>query len=94
MANRKKGIRIGNYRITPLGIGTIIALIVIIAAVIIILRALSDTTIYLPEDIAALAGITVLGQIPAIDVSANSKFTAWTLLEGGAEHHAEQEKQS
>lgn len=67
---------------------------VIIAAVIIILRALSDTTIYLPEDIAALAGITVLGQIPAIDVSANSKFTAWTLLEGGAEHHAEQEKQS
>ena len=37
MANRKKGIRIGNYRITPLGIGTIIALIVIIAAVIVIL---------------------------------------------------------
>ena len=36
MANRNKGIRIGNYRITPLGIGTIIALIVIIAAVIVL----------------------------------------------------------
>ena len=36
MANRKKGIRIGNYRITPLGIGTIIALIVIIAAAIVV----------------------------------------------------------
>ena len=36
MANRKRGVRIGNYRITPLGVGTIIALIVIIAAVIVL----------------------------------------------------------
>ena len=36
MANRKRGVRIGNYLITPLGVGTIIALIVIIAAVIVL----------------------------------------------------------
>ena len=37
MSNRKKGIRIGHYRITPLGIGTLLALIVVIVGIIVVL---------------------------------------------------------
>lgn len=48
---------------------TAIAVVVgmIIAAVVIILKALSDTTIYLPEDIDKLVGVAVIGQIPEIE---------------------------
>ena len=34
---KKKGLRIGNYRITPLGIGTLVAILLIIAAVVVLL---------------------------------------------------------
>ena len=44
---------------------------------------LSDTTIYLPEDVERLTGVTVLGQIPDINV-ASGNYTYWTLTEGGA----------
>ena len=55
---------------------------VILAATVLIMRMLSDTTIYLPEDIERLTGVTVLGQIPEINVT-NDKYSYWTLTEGG-----------
>ena len=63
---------------------TAIAVVVgmIIAAVIIILRTLSDTTIYLPEDIDKLVGVAVIGQIPEIEgMEKNYKY--WELANGG-----------
>ena len=38
-------------------------------SVVLILKMLSDTTIYLPEDIENISGVTILGQIPEIDVT-------------------------
>lgn len=55
---------------------------VIIASVIVILKAISDTTIYLPEDIENLVDTTILGQIPRIDVS-DEKYTSWKVVKGG-----------
>lgn len=55
---------------------------VIVAVIFIIFKSLSDTTIYIPEDIEKLEKITVLGQIPEIDV-ANEKNTSWNLVKGG-----------
>ena len=51
-------------------------------AVALILKMLSDTTIYLPEDIENISGVTVLGQIPEIDVSGD-EHTYWKLTKGG-----------
>ncbi len=51
-------------------------------SVALILKMLSDTTIYLPEDIESLSGVTVLGQIPEIDVSGD-KYDYWKLTKGG-----------
>lgn len=62
-------------------IGVIIG--VMVAAVIVILRTLADTTIYLPEDIENMVGVTVLGQIPDIN-SADDNYAYWTVTEGGA----------
>ncbi|WP_419496345.1 hypothetical protein [Faecousia sp.] len=56
---------------------------VMVAAVIVILRTLADTTIYLPEDIENMVGITVLGQIPDIN-SADDNYAYWTVTEEGA----------
>ena len=54
---------------------------------------LSDTTIYLPEDIEKLTGMTVLGQIPDINVTDKS-YTYWERTEGGtARNEAEESKQ-
>ena len=65
----------------------------ILASLILVLRTLSDTTIYLPEDIEKLAGITVLGQIPDINVT-DKNYTYWELTEGGtARDAAEENKQ-
>ena len=65
----------------------------ILASLILVLRTLSDTTIYLPEDIENLAGITVLGQIPDINVT-DKNYTYWELTEGGtARDAAEENKQ-
>ena len=51
-------------------------------SVVLILKMLSDTTIYLPEDIENISGVTVLGQIPEIDVTEN-EHTYWKLTKGG-----------
>ena len=51
------------------------------------------TTIYLPGDIEKLTGMTVLGQIPDINVTDKS-YTYWELTEGGtARNEAEESKQ-
>ena len=55
---------------------------VIIAAVIIILKTLSDTTIYLPEDIEKLVGVAVIGQIPEIE-GTEKNYNYWELANGG-----------
>ena len=62
-------------------IGVIIG--VMVAAVIVILRTLADTTIYLPEDIENMVGITVLGQIPDSN-SDDDNYAYWTVTEEGA----------
>ena len=51
-------------------------------SLVLILKMLSDTTIYLPEDIENISGVTVLGQIPEIDVTEN-EHTYWKLTKGG-----------
>ena len=61
----------------------------IIAAVVIIIKMLSDTTIYLPEDIDNLVGATILGQIPEISVPEGY----WTLVEGGVIRYENKEEQ-
>ena len=63
---------------------------VILISVILVLRNLADTTIYLPEDIPEATGMTVLGQIPTIDFS--GKDTGWQLAEGGAVRYETKEK--
>ena len=63
---------------------------VIIVAVIIVVRSLSDVTIYLPEDVTAAADVTVLGQIPTIDFSGST--VGWELEEGGDGRHEREEK--
>lgn len=62
---------------------------VIVAAVIVIVRTLSDTTIYLPEDVEKLNGITVLGQIPEIEAP-EGKYNYWKMEEGGVIRHDEE----
>lgn len=65
----------------------------ILASLVLVMRILSDTTIYLPEDIEKLTGMTVLGQIPDINVTDKS-YTYWELTEGGtARNEAEESKQ-
>ncbi len=62
-------------------IGAVIG--VIVACIIIVLREVSDTTVYLTEDIS---GITVLGEIPTIEVP-EGKYAYWKLTEGRADRH-------
>ena len=54
---------------------------VILISVVLIVKMLSDTTIYIPEDIESSGAITVLGQIPEIEVP--EKYVPWTLVKGG-----------
>lgn len=61
-------------------VGVMVGLLV--AAVVIIVRTLSDTTIYLPGDVTNRVGVTVLGQIPEI-ASPDDGYTYWTLEKGG-----------
>ena len=66
----------------------------VLAAVVIMVRMLSDTTVYLPEDIENISGdVTVLGQIPSIDAN-DDNYTQWTLTEGWTIRYDTQEKQS
>lgn len=64
---------------------------VILASVILIVRMLSDTKIYLPEDVDQSAGATFLGEIPKIEVP--EKYKAWTLVEGGTIRYENQKKE-
>lgn len=61
-------------------IGAIVGVLVMV--VILLLRAVSDTTLYLPEDVDKLAGAIVLGQIPEIDVP-EGKYNNWSVVKGG-----------
>lgn len=55
---------------------------VVLAAVILVLRMSSDTTIYLSDDIERLTEVPVLGQVPDINV-ADENQESWTLTKGG-----------
>ncbi len=59
---------------------------VMLVSVIVVIKALADTTIYLPEDIERAAGVTVLGQIPEI-VASDGKHEFWELTNGGVVHY-------
>lgn len=56
---------------------------VIAAGALLILRMVSDRTIYLPDDLADMGDFTVLGQIPEIEQPAG-EYHYWKLTEGGA----------
>ena len=71
-------------------IGAVIGMIIM--SVIIVIRELSDSTVYLPEDITSAADVTVLGQIPAIEPSGNT--VQWELAEGGAVQYETNGKKS
>lgn len=60
-------------------IGAVIG--VLAAAVVIVIKAHSDETIYLPEDVESMVGATVLGQIPEI-VPQDGQTAAWKLMKG------------
>lgn len=64
---------------------------VILISVVLIVKMLSDTTIYLPEDIDNAVGVTVLGQIPKIEVP--EKFVPWTLVKGGTIRYENQKEE-
>ena len=55
---------------------------VIVISVILVLRMLADTTIYLPEDLAQAADVTMLAAIPEINI-ADDVHTGRMLTEGG-----------
>ena len=54
---------------------------IIIAFIIIVIRAVSDTTVYLSEDLESIPDLAVLGQIPNINVS--GRYSYLSLKEGG-----------
>lgn len=58
----------------------------VVMAVVLILRMMADTTIYLPEDIEKATGMTVLGQIPNIGIP-DETYAYWKLEEGGGNGH-------
>ena len=62
-------------------IGAVIG--VIVACIVIIVREVSDTTVYLTEDVS---GVTVLGEIPKIEVS-EGRYVYWKLTEGRADRY-------
>lgn len=64
---------------------------VVLISVLIVVRVLADTTIYLPEDIERAANVTILGMIPEINIT-NDAYAEWALTEGGAVLYHEREK--
>ena len=58
---------------------------VMIISLLIVIKALADTTIYLPEDIEKTTGVTILGQIPEILVT-DDEHEFWSLTNGGVIH--------
>ena len=63
---------------------------VIVISVILVLRMLADTTIYLPEDLAQATDVTMLAAIPEINI-ADDAHTGWILTEGGTAVSCEKE---
>ena len=63
----------------------------IIAGIVLIMRAASDTKIYLPEDIESMPGYVILGQVPEI-MSDGQKRQKWHLEEGGEIHFENKKK--
>lgn len=55
---------------------------VLLVAVIIVIRMIADTTIYLPEDIERVTDISILGFVPEITAE-NEGNSVWALTEGG-----------
>ena len=66
---------------------------VIVISVILVLRMLADTTIYLPGDLAQAADVTMLAAIPEINI-ADDAHTGWILTEGGTAVSCEKESRS
>ena len=66
---------------------------VIVISVILVLRMLADTTIYLPEDLAQAADVTMLAAIPEINI-ADGVHTGRILTEGGVLVSCEKEGRS
>lgn len=64
---------------------------VMIVSVIVVIKALADTTIYLPEDIDRVAGVTVLGQIPEI-IAPENEYAYWKLTNGGAVRYEDKKR--
>ena len=62
-------------------IGAVIG--VLVACIVIIVREVSDTTVYLTEDVS---GVTVLGEIPKIEVP-EGRYVYWKLTEGRADRY-------
>lgn len=58
---------------------------VIASALVLIIRMMSDTKLYLPEDVERIPGMVILGQIPEILQKESVAFT-WKLEEGGEIH--------
>ena len=67
-------------RVFDTAVGFIIG--AIIASLMLIIRMMSDTKIYLPEDIEEIPGMVILGQIPEIIITEPGK-ASWNLEEGG-----------
>jgi hypothetical protein len=62
-----------------------------VISLLIVIKALADTTIYLPEDIERAAGVTVLGQIPEI-VAPKNEYAYWKLTNGGAVRYEDKKR--
>lgn len=55
---------------------------IVLAAALVILKSLTSSTIYLPEDLEKIDGVTVLGQIPVIGAEEQNTGT-WTTARQG-----------
>ena len=62
---------------------------VLLSAAALVLRILSDTTIYLSDDILRMTGATILGQIPNIDE--DRKMIPWEKISGGVIRYVRKE---
>lgn len=56
---------------------------ILFMAIFLILKSMSDTTIYLAEDIEKLVDVAVIGQIPEISIPSGN-YEAWKTTKGGA----------
>lgn len=64
---------------------------IVVMSIVLTVKMMSDTTIYLPEDIEKTVGATVLGEIPKIDAPDN--YSYWTLMKGGTIRYENQEEE-